>query len=278
MLGGAQTESLEEMLAELNSYIGLEGVKSKINELVRTANVNKKRKEMGVAVSSDATMHMVFTGNPGTGKTTIARLVGKIYHALGLISKSDVIETARVDFVGTYVGTTAPKTTETVNRAMGGVLFIDEAYQLMDKDGAGGYGAEAIDTLVALLENHKNDFICIVAGYTKEMQDFLDQNPGLKSRFPTTIEFEDYTLSELCQMFDLTIKKKGFVVADEAKDAVRNYIEGCYRSKDFGNGRGVRNIVEKIIRQANTRIDGYMMAGRDITKEDLITILPEDIY
>ena len=217
-------------------------------------------------------------GATGAGKTTIARLIGKIYHALGLIPKSSVIETGRVDFVGTYVGTTAPKTTETVNRAMGGVLFIDEAYQLMDKDGAGGYGAEAIDTLVALLENHKNDFICIVAGYTKEMEDFLEQNPGLKSRFPTTIEFEDYTLDELCRMFDLTIKKKGFVVAEQAKDAVRSYIEGCYLGKDFGNGRGVRNIVEKIILHANTRIDGYVMAGKDVTKEDLITILPEDIY
>lgn len=278
MMGGAQTDSLEELLAELDSYIGLAGVKQRINELVRTAKVNKMRKEMGVAVNSDATMHMVFTGNPGTGKTTIARLIGKIYHALGLIPKSSVIETGRVDFVGTYVGTTAPKTTETVNRAMGGVLFIDEAYQLMDKDGAGGYGAEAIDTLVALLENHKNDFICIVAGYTKEMEDFLEQNPGLKSRFPTTIEFEDYTLDELCRMFDLTIKKKGFVVAEQAKDAVRSYIEGCYLGKDFGNGRGVRNIVEKIILHANTRIDGYVMAGKDVTKEDLITILPEDIY
>ncbi len=278
LLGGDNTQSLDDMLAELNSYIGLENVKNQVTTLVKTAKMNQRRREMGIKVPNAGTMHMVFTGNPGTGKTTIARLIGKIYFALGLISKADVLETGRADFVSNYVGQTAPKTTETVKRAMGGVLFIDEAYQLMDKPGAGGYGGEAIDTLVALLENHKNDFVCIVAGYTKEMEDFLDQNSGLKSRFPTTIEFEDYSLDELCQMFDLVVSQNGFVATPEAKETARTYIASCYRDKDFGNGRGVRNIVERIIRQANERIDSMAEAGAELTAEQLMTILPEDIY
>lgn len=278
LLGGDKTESLDEMLAELNSYIGLKNVKQQVTSLVQTAKINKKRLEKGIKVPNTGTMHMVFTGNPGTGKTTIARLIGKIYCSLGLISRSEVIETGRADFVANYVGQTASKTTEIVRRAMGGVLFIDEAYQLMDKQGAGGFGGEAIDTLVALLENHKNDFVCIVAGYTKEMEEFLEQNSGLKSRFPTIIEFEDYTLEELCRIFELTVANMGFVVTSAAMDVAQRYIESCYRNKDFGNGRGVRNIVERIIRQANSRIDSIVEAGGDITSEELITILPEDIY
>lgn len=276
--GGEKKESIDEMLAELNSYIGLENVKRQVTSLVKTARIDKLRREKGVQVANAGTMHMVFTGNPGTGKTTVARLIGKIYHSLGLISKSTVTETGRADLVGTYVGTTAVKTTDIVNSAMGGVLFIDEAYQLMDKKDSGGFGAEAIDTLVALLENHKSDFVCIVAGYTKEMEDFLDQNPGLKSRFPTTIEFEDYTLDELCQIFELTVSQKGFVATQAAIEAARAYIATCYQSKDFGNGRGVRNIVERIIHQANNRIDDIVEAGGDVTPEELTTILPEDIY
>ena len=161
---------------------------------------------------------------------------------------------------------------------MGGVLFIDEAYELMDKGNSGGFGAEAIGTLVPLLENYKNDFICIVAGYTKEMEDFLNQNPGLKSRFPTTIEFEDYSLDELCQIFALTLSKKGFTATPAAVSKARSYIESCYQSRDFGNGRGVRNIVEKIIHQANSRIESLIDAGAEITPETLTTIIPEDIY
>ena len=191
------------------------------------------------------------------------------------------METSRVDFVGTYVGTTAPKTTETVNRAMGGVLFIDEAYQLMDKSGAGGYGAEAIDTLVALLENHRKDFVCIVAGYTEEMEDFLNQNSGLKSRFPTVIEFEDYTLDELCQIFELTVSQNGYVVTPAASEAARAYIATCYQSKDFANARGVRNLVtQRFIPHQNSRIadSGILEISREVTEEELATILPEDIY
>jgi len=278
LLGGDKTESLDEMLAELNSYIGLENVKQQVTMLVKNAKTNKMRRDMGLKVPNTGTMHMVFTGNPGTGKTTIARMIGKIYCSLGLISRSDVIETGRTDFVASYVGQTAQKTTETVRRALGGVLFIDEAYQLMDKQSSGGFGGEAIDTLVALLENHKNDFVCIVAGYTKEMEDFLNQNSGLKSRFPTTIEFEDYTLEELCRIFEVTVSKMGFVATPEAKETARAYIESQYQSKDFGNGRGVRNIVERIILQVNSRIDSIVEAGGDITPEELITILPEDIY
>lgn len=280
LLGGEKTESLDDMLAELNSYIGLENVKRQVTSLVNVAKMNKRRREMGMKVANTGTMHMIFTGNPGTGKTTIARLIGKIYYSLGLIARSDVLETSRVDFVGTYVGTTAPKTTETVNRAMGGVLFIDEAYQLMDKSGAGGYGAEAIDTLVALLENHRKDFVCIVAGYTEEMEDFLNQNSGLKSRFPTVIEFEDYTLDELCQIFELTVSQNGYVVTPAAIEAARAYIATCYRSKDFANARGVRNLVtQRFIPHQNSRIadSGVLETGREVTEEELATILPEDI-
>lgn len=278
LLSGGSTESLDDLLKELNSYIGLEGVKSQVNTLVKTAKVNKMRREMGIEIPDGGTMHMVFTGNPGTGKTTIARLIAKIYYSLGLISRNEVIETGRTDYVAGYSGQTALKTAETVKRAMGGVLFIDEAYELMDKGNSGGFGAEAIGTLVPLLENYKNDFICIVAGYTKEMEDFLNQNPGLKSRFPTTIEFEDYSLDELCQIFALTLSKKGFTATPAAVSKARSYIESCYQSRDFGNGRGVRNIVEKIIHQANSRIESLIDARAEITPETLTTIIPEDIY
>ncbi|MDD6037415.1 MAG: Hsp70 family protein [bacterium] len=277
LMAGEKVDSVEDILAELNSYIGLASVKRQVQMLVNTTRVNKMRQEAGIDISGAGTMHMVFSGSPGTGKTTVARLIGKIYYALGLIASSKVIEVGRTDLVGRYVGETAQKTTDVVNRALGGILFIDEAYQLMDKKDSGGYGAEAIDTLVALLENHKNDFVCVVAGYTNEMEDFLDQNPGLKSRFPTTIEFEDYTLDELCQIFELTVKQKRFMMADGVKDKAYALIEEKSQMKDFGNGRGVRNLVDQVVANMNTRITNMALSGMNPAHEALITIIPEDI-
>lgn len=270
MMGGEKIQDTSEILAELDSYIGLSNVKDYITVLAKSAQVNKKRREMGIDVGNSATLHMIFTGNAGTGKTSIARLIGKIYYSLGLIARSDVLETTQNDFIGQHVGETVPKTRATVNCAIGGVLFIDEAYSLMSNQ----FGHEAINELITLLENHKNDFVCILAGYSYEMEQFLKANSGLKSRFPETIEFEDYTLDELCEIFINIVKSKNYVVTQETLEKARAYIEARYQAKNFGNARGVRNIVDKITRQADSRI--CQIANP--TTEDLITILPEDIF
>ena len=246
-------KSLDELMAELNGLIGLADVKREVNSLINLIKVRKMRESHGLKVM-DMSFHMVFTGNPGTGKTTVARLVAKIYKQLGFLSKGQLIETDRSGLVAGYVGQTAGKVTDVVNSALGGILFIDEAYALARKGMDNDFGREAIDTLVKLMEDHRDDLVVIVAGYTDEMHDFLTANPGLISRFNKYIDFADYTDEELMDILHMNAKRQGYAVSETADAVVRDMLGAMTLSErmDFGNARGMRNTLEKLVQaQAN---------------------------
>lgn len=217
-------------------------------------------------------MHMVFTGNPGTGKTTVARLIGEIYNEIGLLSTSDCIEVDRSILVAEYVGQTAIKTKNMINRALGGVLYIDEAYTLVNK-GAKDFGQEAIDTLLKEMEDHRENLVVIVAGYIDEIEAFIDSNPGLKSRFTKKIHFDDYRADELEEIF--TKLAKNYVISDEAQTELHRIFEIMYNNKPdhFGNGREVRNFYEKVIAKLAYRISGLSEYGQS----DLTLITAKDV-
>ena len=267
-------KSLEELMEELNSLIGLEDVKQEVSSLINLIKVRKMRQAHDLKVM-DMSFHMVFTGNPGTGKTTVARLVAKIYKQLGFLSKGQLIETDRSGLVAGYVGQTAGKVTEVVTSALGGILFIDEAYALARKGMENDFGREAIDTLVKLMEDNRDDLVVIVAGYTKEMHDFLTSNPGLISRFNKYIDFKDYTDEELVAILHMNAGRQGYEVAPEAEAVVRDMLTAMTLSErlDFGNARGMRNTLEKLVQAQANRIAG--MQG-EITKELLIAITEAD--
>ena len=242
--------------------------------LTNLIKVRKMRREHDLKVM-DMSFHMVFTGNPGTGKTTVARLVAKIYKQLGFLSKGQLIETDRSGLVAGYVGQTAGKVTEVVNSALGGILFIDEAYALARKGMENDFGREAIDTLVKLMEDHRDDLVVIVAGYTDEMHDFLTSNPGLISRFNKYIDFPDYTDEELMQILEMNAGRQGYVVDEEAKQVVRDMLAAMTLGDrlDFGNARGMRNTLEKLVQEQANRIAGF---DGEITKEMLQQITQAD--
>ena len=267
-------ETLEELMAELDSLIGLEGVKHEVRSLINLIKVRGMRKEHGLKVM-DMSFHMVFTGNPGTGKTTVARLVAKIYKRLGFLSKGQLIETDRSGLVAGYVGQTAGKVTEVVNSALGGILFIDEAYALARKGMENDFGREAIDTLVKLMEDNRDDLVVIVAGYTDEMHDFLTSNPGLISRFNKYIDFPDYTDDELMAILAMNANKQGYVVSDGANGVVRAMLEAMTVGDrlDFGNARGMRNTLEKLVQAQANRLANLSC---EITKDMLCEITKED--
>ena len=269
-----EEETLEELLAELDSLIGLGPVKKEVHTLINLIRVRQMRKDHGLKVMK-MSFHMVFTGNPGTGKTTVARLVAKIYRKLGFLSQGQLIETDRSGLVAGYVGQTAGKVTEVVNSALGGILFIDEAYALSRKGMDNDFGREAIDTLVKLMEDHRDDLVVIVAGYTHEMHDFLTANPGLISRFNKYIDFADYTDDELMQILHLTAGKQGYTVSEEADKVVRQMLLGMTLGArmDFGNARGMRNVLEKMVEAQANRIAA--LEG-EITREMLQKITGED--
>ncbi len=267
-------ETLDELMKELDGLIGLEDVKHEVHTLVNLIKVREMRKQHDLKVM-DMSFHMVFTGNPGTGKTTVARLVAKIYKQLGFLSKGQLIETDRSGLVAGYVGQTAGKVTEVVNSALGGILFIDEAYALARKGMENDFGREAIDTLVKLMEDHRDDLVVIVAGYTDEMHDFLTSNPGLISRFNKYIDFPDYTDDELMAILDMNAERQGYALDDGAKAAVRKMLEGMALSArlDFGNARGMRNTLEKLVQaQANRLAE----ADGEVTKDMLISLTEAD--
>ena len=218
---------------------------------------------------------MIFTGNPGTGKTTVARIIGKIFREMGLLSKGHFIEVSRADLVGQFIGSSEAKTEAILKKAMGGVLFIDEAYSLTPKDPQGDmdFGNRVIEVLIQAMENYRDDLIVIAAGYTDQMQTFLDSNPGLKSRFSNIIQFDDYTGEELYQIFQYIIKKERFGVSDSANDFVKKLTYGMYnhRSRDFGNGREIRSLVEDLISAHADRIAPILDRVQEAEK-DLITI------
>jgi len=267
-------ETLEEMLAELDSLIGLDGVKREVRTLINLIKVRKMRQQHDMKVM-DMSFHMVFTGNPGTGKTTIARLVAKIYRKLGFLSKGQLIETDRSGLVAGYVGQTAGKVTEVVTSALGGILFIDEAYALARKGMENDFGREAIDTLVKLMEDNRDDLVVIVAGYTDEMHDFLTSNPGLISRFNKYIDFPDYTDDELMAILAMNAKKQGYVVSDEANAVVREMLTKMSLGErlDFGNARGMRNTLEKLVQEQANRLAAV---EGEVTREMLEQLTESD--
>lgn len=267
------SERLDELMEQLDSLIGLKSVKATVVDMVNLIKVNKLRIEQGLP-SMPVSYHMVFTGNPGTGKTTVARLLAEIYKELGLVSTGQLIETDRSGLVAGFVGQTAIKVTETVEKAKGGVLFIDEAYSLSRSHDSADFGKEAIDTLVKLMEDNRENLIVIAAGYTKEMKQFIDSNTGLASRFNKYIEFPDYSLTELMEIFRLFCRNGGFLASESALKVTENYlkINSSNNPLKFGNARGVRNYFERIIvNQANRLIE-----IESPTKFILMTIEKED--
>ena len=264
-------ERMEDLMAELDSYIGLGAVKEEVHNLINMVQVYKLRREHDLP-TTDMSLHMVFTGNPGTGKTMMARMMARIYRSLGILSKGQLVEVDRSGLVAGYVGQTALKTQKVIEKAMGGVLFVDEAYALNGKS-ENDFGQEAIDTLLKAMEDHRDDLVVIVAGYTDLMDKFIHSNPGLESRFNRFLLFEDYSLDELMAIFKMRCGK-GYTLSPEAEPLVRDYIaEESADGDGFGNARGVRNISEHILVAQNNRLAKM----ESVTRQDLMTLLPEDV-
>ena len=265
-------EQQKSPMRQLNELIGLRQVKSELQSLTRFIEVNQKRKKAGLRVAA-ISYHCVFAGNPGTGKTTVARILAGIYRQLGILKKGQLIETDRS--VAEYVGQTAVKTNKMIDRAIGGVLFIDEAYTLA-QGGENDYGREAIATLLKRMEDERDRLVVILAGYTNEIEQFINSNPGLRSRFNRYVHFDDYTEEELFQIFILQAQKYDYHLDDEAKGALRSLLRDKVenRQKDFGNARYVRNLFESVIENQAVRLS----ANKETDKESLAIITKADIH
>ncbi len=262
----------EDPMEQLNSLVGLDNLKKDVEELVNLMKLQKMRQERGMK-SVSISKHLVFSGNPGTGKTTVARILAKLYKQAGILSKGQLVEVDRSGLVAGFVGQTAIKTQEKIQEAMGGILFVDEAYALV-KEGQ-DYGQEAIDTILKAMEDNREDFVVIVAGYPDLMKTFIESNPGLKSRFNKYFFFEDYNEEELMKIFDGYLKKNDYMLSDDARVLVKKHICHMVETKDtnFANARDVRNYFEHIInRQASRAI-----TIENATNEDLALITPDDL-
>ncbi len=268
-------EDIVKLKEELQGYIGLASVKKEVDSLINMATVYKLRRDKGLP-TADVSLHMVFTGNPGTGKTMIARFMARVYHSLGFLSKGHLVETDRSGLVAGYVGQTAMKTAKLVDSAIGGVLFIDEAYSLTE-GGENDFGSEAIDNLLKKMEDNRDDLIVIVAGYPELMSDFIGSNPGLESRFNRYIEFEDYTAEEMFEIFKMQCSKNFYTLNEAAETEIKTLLGMAAESAGvFGNGRGVRNVFENVLVAQANRLATAENA-ESVTKEQLMEILPEDI-
>jgi len=270
----AEHEALKEIEEELHALVGMENMKQIIKEIYAWIYVNKKREEKGLKAGKQA-LHMMFKGNPGTGKTTVARLIGKLFHKMNILSKGHLIEAERADLVGEYIGHTAQKTRDLIKKAIGGILFIDEAYSL-GRGGEKDFGKEAIDTLVKHMEDKQHEFILILAGYSREMDYFLSLNPGLHSRFPLVIDFPDYSVEELMNIGKKMLDEKEYVLSSDAERKFREhlmYMKSTLNPTTFSNGRYVRNIIEKSIRAQAMRL----LLENEYSRTELLTIRSIDL-
>jgi stage V sporulation protein K len=270
-----QQKKVTELLKELDNLIGLDTVKKLIYELQAFLQIQRKREKENLQTDIPV-LHMIFKGSPGTGKTTVARIIGNLFKEMGLLRKGHVIEVERADLVGEYIGHTALKTREQIKQALGGVLFIDEAYSLA-RGGERDFGKEAIDTLVKAIEDYKDNLILILAGYSEEMNEFLEANPGLYSRFPLHIDFPNYTVEELLAIAEQMLKKREYQLTEEA----RNELERILISKKTlsapehnGNARLVRNIIERAIRRQAVRL----VNQTNLSRNDLLLITWQDLH
>lgn len=269
----AKPVSYEEALAELDALIGLSSVKAEVKKLASFVKISEERRKAGLKVPS-MSYHMVFTGNPGTGKTTVARIMAKIFNSLGILKKGHLVETDRSGLVAGYVGQTAKQTNGIIDSALDGILFIDEAYALAE-DGGKGYGGEAIATLLKRMEDDRSRLIVVVAGYTEEMKTFIDANPGLKSRFNRYIEFHDYSAGELAEMFRRRVKSNQYKLAPDVETDLVPAFEKVTQKRDrqFGNGRFVRNLFEKAVERQAVRLSSV----KNPSPEDLVTLTAADV-
>lgn len=267
-----EKENIEDLKKELDSYIGLEEVKKEVKNLINMATVYKLRRDNNLP-TADVSLHMVFSGNPGTGKTMIARFMARIYHSLGILSKGQLVEVDRSGLVAGYIGQTAIKTAKVLEGAIGGVLFIDEAYTLTAKT-ENDFGFEAVDTILKSMEDNRDDLVVIVAGYIDLMEDFIDSNPGLRSRFNKYINFDDYSVEEMIGIFNLQCEKSCYVLDEEAKTALGEYFTAVSEAAgEFGNARGVRNTFERILTEQANRI----AVMETISRDDLMKITKADV-
>lgn len=258
---------------DLNSLVGLENVKQQVNDLISYQTVQKMRRSRGFN-SAKNTLHMAFTGNPGTGKTTVARIVGHIYKQIGLLSKGHFAEVSRTDLIAGYQGQTALKVKQVIENAKGGVLFIDEAYSITENDHSDSYGRECLTELTKALEDYRDDLVVIVAGYTEPMNLFFQSNPGLRSRFNTFIEFDDYNPDELLRIFENICVKNDYKISEGLKIAVRDYFVFETTKKDarFANGRLARNIYDDLVMNQARRVSKI----QNPTDDDLVNLIDED--
>lgn len=267
------TRTLSELLNELNELVGLKSVKEKVNDLIIYQKVQKMRREYDLHTTK-STLHLAFTGNPGTGKTTVARIVGHIYKKIGLLSKGHFTEVSRTDLIAGYQGQTALKVKKVIEKAKGGVLFIDEAYSITENDHSDSYGKECLTELTKALEDYRDDLVVIVAGYTEPMNKFFESNPGLKSRFNNFIEFEDYNANELEKILETMCKNNDYILSDTAKNNIKTYFDEQISNKteNFANGRMVRNIYDDLVMNHARRI----ITTTDISRDILSLITDED--
>ena len=266
----------QEIQKELDHLVGLDNIKDLVFEVYAFLQIAHMRTDAGL-LSSAHVYHMIFKGNPGTGKTTVARIIAKMLQKMGVLSKGHLIEVERADLVGEYIGHTAQKTRDLVKKSLGGVLFIDEAYSLA-RGGEKDFGKEAIDTLVKSMEDQKNQFILILAGYSGEMDFFLRTNPGLPSRFPIQLDFPDYTVDQLIQISEMMAKERDYILMPQSIIKMKEHLlnERNDSLHAFSNARYVRNVIEKAIRHQAVRLLNQYRSGQP-GKQELMTLRPEDL-
>ena len=267
--------TMDELLEKLDALVGLENIKQNVKSLINYVKIRELRVENELP-NPPLSLHMVFMGNPGTGKTTVARILSELYRAIGVLSKGQLVEVDRSGLVAGFVGQTAPKTVEAVKSALGGILFIDEAYSLAPDISSGNdFGRESIEALLKMMEDHRDDLIVIVAGYNEPMERFISSNPGLESRFNRYFIFEDYNSDELYEIFSSMCKKSEYILTDDAIEFAHEHFRDLYdfRDENFGNARHVRNFFENIVAVHSDRLS----AQENHTRDDLMTVVCEDL-